>query len=226
MRKLIFHSTCLLLCFWLAGCKKHLPETIPDMKALEFSGSKEGWPPRPKGALDIKEVPFEVIEREKVSSELQEQLKAIAIADKKVKEVLGTNYALLDVFSAELPKATSQAISLYTLSYYSYTQNLAVNVQSDGRSVVSVNSIRDFQPVESNEEIESASRLVIAQSPISDKVKGLRAKGIITEMPRGTKGHGHRVLYLSYLKNATDDLPLYYALVDLTKNTILETGSL
>ena len=70
-----------------------------------------------------------------------------------------------------------------------------------------------------------AARLVAAQGSLPIKDGKLITKGIITEIPQGVKGYGNRVLYLAYMKTENDDLPLHYAVVDLTTNTLLETGS-
>ncbi|MFN0033591.1 MAG: hypothetical protein ACKVUS_00905 [Saprospiraceae bacterium] len=225
MRNLIQQGAYLLLGLLLASCNKHLPNTLPVSKTLEFTGSKEGWPPRPKDASNFKEVPYTAIEKQLVSTGLRAQLQEIAVADKRVAEALGNRYLLLDAYKTEMPKGAKEASSLYTLVFYSYANNMAVQAQVAGREVSSINNIRSFQPIETKEEIEMAARLVAAEGSLPVKDGRLVTKGIITEIPQGVKGYGNRVLYLAYMRAENDDLPVHYAVVDLTTNTILETGS-
>jgi hypothetical protein len=76
---------------------------------------------------------------------------------------------------------------------------------------------RGYQPPESANEIQHAVELAVAKA--DRNARGMDSSAILTPDPQQTD---HRVLYVTFRQT---DLPRYWALVDLTTDTVLANGT-
>ena len=119
--------------------------------------------------------------------------------------------------------------SITRLTYFSYSSNETVIVCMRDEKVLGVGRMEDYQPPESTEEIEEAVKLARKDSRLVGKVKSLQGHAILIE-PESSwffgmfsdLGAGNRVLWVTFSKR--DRGPLYWAVVDMTKNEVLDAG--
>ena len=58
---------------------------------------------------------------------------------------------------------------------------------------------------------------------LAGKLEGLRGDAIVTFSEANQRGHGNRILYVTFSKDE-QDLPPFRAVVDLTERLVLEAG--
>ncbi|HEY3197478.1 MAG TPA: hypothetical protein VGJ57_05660 [Nitrospirales bacterium] len=193
---------------------------------LDFTGLDEGWPPRPKGrqneqALDTSGLK-DLAAASKVSGPKVGALKATMQNDPALSNLLGERFEVLRSQSRGPQKAMGPPTGKVTL--YSYTMNRAVDVhiQSDASQPAagSVTKIvvreEGYQPPESANEVQHAVQL--AADKTGPGAKDLASSAILTPDPNHTN---HRVFYVTFRQN---DLPRFWALVDLTVDKVLANG--
>jgi hypothetical protein len=212
------------------GCHpvaKHqtLPDKIPTPPDLRLTGREEGWPPRPQGRTSVANVPWSA-RAGALSETLVAELRATALQDARVRTALGERFGYITAAEVEPAKESSRGAggpASVRLTFYSYTNNGAVEVLVRERVVERVNRREGYQPPEGAEEIRMAIALAERDSRLREGVQNMRATAIVTDRERGQPGYGHRVLHVSF--SATDeDVPRYYALVDLTDQRIVTAG--
>lgn len=226
---ILFSLTLLALA---GGCERPpkqvpLPEQPPKAAVLEFTGRAEGWPPQPKGVTDIALVPWEEIPGSLTDS-LEAEIRQAALRDTRVRELLGDRFAYISTDEIELEKDRrrdpSQPLAT-RVTFFSHTNNVAVEVRMLGLNVENVARRQEYQPPEGSDEIATAIDLARRDDRLRDKVQGLNAAAILTFLGQGQPGADHRVLYVTFSKEE-EDLPRYFALVDLTEGTVLSAGPL
>lgn len=207
------------------GTAPRLPDKVPERPAIVFSGTSEEWPPRPRGRTSETDVPTTVREGA-LTEALGLHLRLLALQDARVRSALGERSAF--VAAAELepdkdrPLVPPGALPI-RLTFYSYSNNFAVEVLMSGRGVESVRRREGYQPPEGAEEIEAAIALARRDERLPSAVHGLDATAIVTERQPGQPGYGHRVLHVSFSVPAAD-APRYYALADLTDGNVITAG--
>lgn len=220
-----------LLCIF--GCRdesakeQKMPEKIPTPPDMRFSAHEETWPPRPQGRTNVVNVPWSI--RANALTEAREvELRNIAIHDAKVRGVLGRRFAYIAAAEVEPEKdrpgdgANERPVRL---SFYSYTNNVAVDVFMRQSAVAEVNRREGYQPPESAEEIKAAIVLAQHDSRVAPATRGLRATAIVTYPSEGQAGYGHRILHVSFTATGgEEEVPKYYALVDLTDQKVVAAG--
>ena len=221
----------LALLVFAGGCerstkKRMLPEKPPKAVQLEFTGPEEGWPPRPKGRENVAEVPWREI-RGSLTDALEAEIRQAALQDTRVRELLGERFAYISTDEIEPSKDRSHDASepLATrVTFFSHSNNVAVEVLMQGPKVESVKRREMYQPPEGREEIELAVALARRDGRLLEKVAGMRGDAIIIFPEKDQPGYGHRILYVSFSKE-DDDVPFYSAVVDLTEKQVLLAGS-
>ncbi len=214
----------------VGGCQKPerkaaLPEETPEVAVLEFGGPEGGWPPLPIGAQNVtlvssSEVPVTLTES------LGAQLQQTALADTQVRQLLGERFVFVSADELESGKTErpQTAEDLATrLTFFSHTNNVAVEVRMLGSRVESVERKEGYQPPEGAEEIDLAVQLARRDSRIREKAADLEAAALVAFPQKDQPGYGNRVLYVSFSK-AGEGLAEYMALVDLTAQKVLAAG--
>ncbi len=209
------------------GCRREtkqsrLPSKIPVPPAIEFTKVEEGWPPRPQGRTNESYVSW--TQRSAAFTESQEAgLRQAALQDAQVRAALGDRFGYITASEIEPDKAhprsaTEQAPVI--LTFYSYSNNVAIEVQIAGQKVEKVNRREGYQPPEGVEEVKAAIALALQDQRAAESVRNMRPTAILTYAESGREQQGHRVLHVSF-SSPPDYVPQYYALVDLTANKVL-----
>ena len=205
---------------------KPLPAKPPKAPSLEFTGPREGWPPRPRDQANVKEVPWTETAGG-LTEQRAEQLRKAALRDASVRRLLGERFAYIttDTIEPEKDRRPQPGEALQTrVTFYSYTRNTAIEVRMKGEKVEAAEEQKRFQPPEGVEEIKAAIALAQKDRRLQDKLQGLVGHAILAYPRKDQPGHGHRVLYVSFSKEE-DDHPRYVALVDLTDRKVLSAGA-
>jgi hypothetical protein len=142
--------------------------------------------------------------------------------DPALSNLLGERFEVLRSQSRGPQKPIGPPTGKVTL--YSYTMNRAVDVhvQADAAQPMAGTVARvvvreeGYQPPESANEVQHAVQL--AADKIGAGVTGLESSAILTPDPQQIH---HRVLYVTFRQN---DLPRFWALVDLTADKVLTNG--
>jgi hypothetical protein len=202
-------------------------EKPPTLHKLEFTGPEAEWPPRPKGQTNVKEVFSEEIPGS-LTDDLEDRIRMSAQRNANVNRLLGARFAYIgtdEIRDKERPRPPSEPI-VTLVTFFSHTNNTAVEVQMRGELVVTAVTRKDTWPPEGGEEVRDAVELARRDRRLSDKVAGLKeVDGILVEIPRGKLGYGNRVIEV-FFGRENEDIPDYHALVDLTRRTVLVAGPL
>jgi hypothetical protein len=213
-----------------AGCRRpqhaNLPERVPAPPDIRFTGTAEGWPPRPAGRTNEADVRWSPLTTA-LDDDEQTALRNAVVQDERVRTALGARYAFIAAAAIDPDKSEARggtAERRTRLTFYSYTSNVAVEVVARGRSVEAVRRREGYQPPEGAEEIQSAISLAQRDPRLTRVVQGLQATAILTYPASGQPGYGHRVLHVSFSHGDPGEVPQYYALVDLTDQKVLTAG--
>lgn len=212
-----------------AGCHQMrrqpaLPETIPQPPEVRLSSRAEGWPPRPENRTNVVNVPYST--RPDLLTARQTQLRQIATQDVAVRQALGERFGFVTATHAEAdkvhPPSAIESLPIW-LTFYSYSNNVAVDVLMGQGNVAEVVRREGYQPPEGAEEIENAIALARRSARLRNAVRGMHATAILTAPDEGAPGYGHRVLHVSFsATSGPEEVPKYAALVDLTKSEVIE----
>ncbi|HEV7243252.1 MAG TPA: hypothetical protein VGQ36_28765 [Thermoanaerobaculia bacterium] len=156
---------------------------------------------------------------------MEASLRTAALQDARVRTALGERFGYVAAAEVEpdkeRPPNSATALPV-RLTFFSYANNVAVEVLMSGRAVENVNPREGYQPPAGAEEMEAA----IALARRDDRLRGVQrmdATAIVTERQKGQPSYGHRVLHVSFSVPGAD-APGYYALVDLTDQKIVTAG--
>jgi hypothetical protein len=219
-----------LLCVSVFAIGWHQPgtdplaqEKPPTLHKLVFSGPEAEWPPRPKDQSNVKEVFSEEIPGS-LTDAMEERLRSIAQRHTTVRQLLGARFAYIGIDeiepNKERPRKPGDPL-VTLLTFFSYTNNAAVEVQMRGEAVEVPTSRKDYSPTEGPEEVSEAIGLARQDPRLRDKLTGLTdVNGILVEVAKGKAGYGSRVIEVFFTKEK-QDLPDYHALVDLTRKVVL-----
>jgi hypothetical protein len=212
----------------IAGCQHAkqatLPAKIPSPPDIQISGHNQEWPPRPQGRTNVVDVPYTEFAGA-LTAAREAQLRQAATQDARVRAALGERFGYIAANRAEpdkeRPNISAEAIP-FRLTFYSYSNNVAVEVLMKKDTVAEVSRREGYQPPEGAEEIKEAIALAQRESRLSEAVKGMYATAILTAPAKGTPGYGHRVLHVSFTATGgPEEVPTYYALVDLTEQKVV-----
>ena len=204
-----------------------LPQKVPKVPKLVFTGPKEGWPPRPQEQLDVREVHVQEIPGS-LTDDLEDQIRMVATQNERVQALLGDRFAYINTdslqhlskgqhFSSSRPLATR-------VTFFSYTNNVAVEVLMQGLNMESVTRHQGYQPPEGDDEIKEAIALARADSRLQDKVQELHADAILLPATGEQPGHNHRLLWVTFSdpeESYEEKVTLFSASVDLTDQKVL-----
>ncbi len=137
--------------------------------------------------------------------------------------------------------ASTPSVPLVLLTYYSYKNNVGVQVCLRGEKVERVTRMpKGQEPPEGDEEVQDADALARQHQDLKGKLEGLQPHGLLWEPHRGLipggsdwftswtsflndPGYGNRVLLLTYSQGEEGD-PQHWAIVDLTIQKVLDAG--
>lgn len=211
--------------WWWERRQPRLPAETPQAPVLEFTGPAEGWPPSPKGATNVTLVPWEEIPGS-LTDVLESEIRQAALQDPRVRELLGNRFAYISTDEIEPEKEQKQDASqpLATrVTFFSHANNVAIEVRMSGTTVENVTKREEGQPPEGQDEIKAAIALAQRDQRLRGKLQGLIGSAILASLQAGQPGYGHRVLDVTFTREG-EDVPRYFALVDLTDRRVLAGG--
>ncbi len=224
--------------------KTLLPSEPPKAHRLILEPSQTGFPLRPSQQEVVALTTPETIMTEVEETDAEARIREAAEQHPRVREELGEKFAhfetevfqdITDVCPSAESGLAQQAPppappSITRLTYFSYALNSTVVVCMRNEEFVSVGQREGYQPPESEDEIEKAERLAREDPRLSGKLVNLRGHAILIEPEAGfffgwfgDPGAGHRVLWVTFSKQDERD-PLYWAVVDLTEDSVLDAG--
>lgn len=226
--------------------KTSLPSEPPKVHQLEFKSSqtRTGFPLKPstETRAALAKPKTEMIED--VETATEKRARKAAEQNPRVRQELGEKFAyfetesfpdMTDVCPTMESDSGQQAPPTATgpitrLTYFSYSLNSTVIVCMQDEELISVGQMKEYQPPESLEEIEKAKKLARADDRLSGKLGNLTGHAILIEPESGwffdlfsDLGAGNRVLWVTFSKAEERD-PLYWAVVDLTNEKVLDAG--
>jgi hypothetical protein len=117
--------------------------------------------------------------------------------------------------------------NLTRLVYYSYSQNVAVEVHMKETNVLSVSRLEGYQPPEGQQDVLRGIELAKADPRLAGKVEQLQGHGLLMQPDRGffrnDPGYTHRTMWITFSTGEDGD-PKYWAVVDLTDDRVLDAG--
>jgi hypothetical protein len=212
--------------------KVALPQKPPARQVLEFDDPPGDVPPRPKARTPA---PLPTVSSAALSidPDTESRIRKAAERDPRVQEALGGRYAYISTSLIEPDKRVSRTAAapaprLSRVTFYSYTKNVAVEVRMRDEDVVSVVARKDYQPPETDEEIQVAVELAKKDTRLQDKVQDLTGHALVMAPEPGwiwnEPGYGHRVLWVTFAKEGELE-PRYWAVVDLSDRNVLKVGT-
>lgn len=213
--------------------KVKLPEQAPSPHVLQFTGNDIAGHHKPKmvGALDA------AVKRSTNVSEILSvtevgALRKAAESDARVMALLGNRWAFIEADRVppedKIPFGCCRhTASLTRLIYYSYGQNVAVEVRMKEKNVLSVSRLEGYQPPEGQQDIQRGIELAKADPRLAGKVDQLQGHGLLMQPDRGffrnDPGYAHRTIWITFSQGQDGD-PKYWAVVDLTADNVLDAG--
>lgn len=214
--------------------KTKLPEKHPSPNVLQFTGDDTAGHHKPKmvGAVLNTAVKRSTNAAAILTANEVAALRKSAESDRQVMPLLGSRWAFID--ADRLPPEGKISFgccrlttNLVRLVYYSYSQNVAIEVRMKESDVLSVARLEGYQPPEGQQDIQRGIELAKADSRLAGKVEQLQGHGLLMQPDRGffrnDPGYAHRTIWITFSKGQDGD-PKYWAVVDLTEDKVLEAG--
>lgn len=158
-------------------------------------------------------------------------LAAKALTNPKVRDVLGSRYTLIsatvvDLTEKHLSGCCTGMTPKHRLMFYSYTNDVAVDVEMKGDEVGNlVRRDRSYLPPEGEGEMQQAIALARKDSRIPGGLPQLDGHAILMQPSDGLlwnePGYGHRVFWVTFSKGLSGN-PEYWAVVDMSAQTVLK----
>lgn len=213
--------------------KAPLPDRPPLPHRVEFTGLDEAGHAKPKtSASVIAAAVTRTASPIAFTTDEIDALRQAAESNSRVVAMLGERWTFIeaDRLAAEGKASFGCCTASFhqaRLMYFSYSQNVAVEVQMKDTTVIAVSRREGYIPPEGEQDVRKAIDLARADSRLSGKVAGLEGHGIMMEPERGIiwndPGYGHRVMWVTFSQGQDGD-PKFWAVVDLTEDKVLEAG--
>jgi hypothetical protein len=214
--------------------KRPLPETPPVPHRLEFAGIDESGHVKPKtvGAT----APAGITRTVSPAAFTTDQIGALrqaAEANPRVAAMLGERWTFVEADRLLAPGKASfgccmESFRQARLLYFSYSHNVAVEVQMQDATVIAVSRREGYIPPEGDQDVRKAVELARGDRRLSGNVGGLEGHGIMMEPKEGIiwndPGYGHRVMWVTFSQGQDGD-PKFWAVVDLTADKVLDAGA-
>jgi len=214
--------------------KKPLPAQIPARHILEFTADETVGHVRPRmaGAAADAAVTRSPSRVALLSETEIAALRKSAEADPRVASLLGARWGFIEASRVPPEGKVSfgccrNQAQFAKLTYYSYSNNVAVDVRLKDMTVMSASRNVEYMPPEGPQEIQRGIELARVDRRIADKVQGLQGHGLLMQPDRGffrnDPGYEHRVLWITFSEGQAGD-PKCWAMVDLTEDRVLDAG--
>lgn len=214
--------------------KTKLPDKVPAPHVFQFTGDDTAGHHKPKmaGAAADAGVKRATNEGAVLTSGEVAALRRAAEGDRRVAALLGKRWAFIDADRVPPDGKGSfgccrDVSSMTRLAYYSYSQNVAVEVRMKNTNVLSVSRVEGYQPPEGQQDVQRGIELAKADPRLAGKVDQLQGHGLLMQPDRGffrnEPGYAHRTIWITFSKGHDGD-PKYWAVVDLTDDKVLEAG--
>ena len=214
--------------------KTPLPDKIPAPNVFQFTGDDTVGHHKPKmvGAVPDPSVKRSVSPSVVLTADDVTQLRKAAEGDRRVAALLGKRWTFIDADRMPPEGKVSfgccrEESSMTRLVYYSYSQNVAVDVRLKETAVLSVSRLDGYQPPEGQQDVQRGIELAKADPRLAGKVDQLHGHGLLMQPDRGffrnEPGYAHRTIWITFSKGEDGD-PKYWAVVDLTDDKVLEAG--
>jgi len=203
-----------------------LPDKVPQVAKQDFTDKSQGFPPKAKDRTNLSRVAVQELQTG-LTDTLAAQTREAALQDAQVRSLLGARFAYITVDELEPEKGQTLDTSaglVTRVTFFSYANNAAVYVRMNGLKVESSTKVDGFQPPEGREEIKAAVALASRDDNLANKLQGLTGRAILSYTPEGQPGYGHRVMRVTF-RSGDEDVPRYFAMVDLTDQRVLSTGA-
>lgn len=159
-------------------------------------------------------------------------LRVVAERDPRVMKLLGNRWVFID--ADRMPQegkisfgCCRETIRLVRLVYYSYSQNVAVDVRMKGGALLSASSLEGYLPPEGQQDVLRGIELATADPRLAGKVEKLQGHGLLMQPDRGffknDPGYAHRTVWITFSQGEDGD-PKFWAVVDLTDDKVLDAG--
>ena len=214
--------------------KKPLPALVPTKHVLEFTADESPGHIKPKmagsavdAAVTRSPNPTAVLSASDIAA-----LRKTAEADRRVTSLLGARWAYIDADRASSQGKISfgccQNEARFTkLTYFSYSNNVAIEVRLKDAAVLQADRIDGYLPPEGPQDVQRGIELARADQRLAGKVQDLQGHGLLMQPDRGfiknDPGYGHRVIWITFSQGLGGD-PKYWAQVDLTDDRVLDAG--
>ncbi len=201
------------------------PPGLTSSKTVQVTGPEVGWPPKPKGVTMFTQVGDTPIPGS-LTDAVEAQIRQAVVQDPAVRQALGSRFAFITIDEIEPPKGGRRdpAAPVPTrVTFFSHQNNVAVEVFTRGTRVERVLRRPDYQPPEGREEVQAAIALAERDPRLSGRLERVTGSAIRTQREPGKPGAGNRLLYVTF-HEANEDLPRFFALVDLTLQQVLDAG--
>lgn len=214
--------------------KKPLPAQIPTRHVLEFTADEAPGHIKPKMAGTVSDAA--ITRSPNQAAVLSESdiagLRKTAEADPRVASLLGTRWGFIDADrvppKGKVSFGCCQTTARFTrLTYFSYSNNVAVEVQLKDTTVLQASRTEGYLPPEGPQDVQRGIDLARADQRLAGKVQDLQGHGLLMQPDRGffrnDPGYAHRVIWITFSQGQGGD-PKYWAQVDLTEDRVLDAG--
>lgn len=214
--------------------KVTLPEKIPSLNSLQFTGDDTAGHHKPKmvGASGEAAVKRSTNDSARLTADEVATFRTVAEGDRGVMAQLGSRWVFID--ADRMPPEDKltfgccrRTTGVARLVYYSYSQNVAVDVRVKEAGVLSVSRRDGYQPPEGQADVQRGIELAKADPRLAGKVDQLQGHGLLMQPDQGffrnDPGYGHRTIWITFSQGQDGD-PKYWAVVDLTEDKVLEAG--
>lgn len=214
--------------------KATLPDRVPSPNTLQFTGEDTSGHHKPKmvGASGETAVKRSTNTSVVLTADDVAAFRTVAENDRGVMMQLGSRWAFID--ADRIPPegkiafgCCRQTTGLVRLVYYSYSQNVAVEVRVKESGVLNVARLDGYQPPEGQQDVQRGIELAKADPRLSGKVDELQGHGLLMQPDRGffrnDPGYAHRTIWITFSEGQGGD-PKFWAVVDLTEDKVLEAG--
>ena len=211
-----------------------LPDRVPPPNSFQFTGDDTAGHHKPTmvGATGTTAAKRSTNTAVVLTTDEVAAFRKVAESDRHVMMQLGSRWVFID--ADRIPpegKVTfgccRQTTGLVRLVYYSYSQNVPLEVRVKDTGVLNVARLDGYQPPEGRQDVQRGIELAKADPRLAGKVDQLQGHGLLMQPDRGLvrndPGYGHRTMWITFSQGQDGD-PKYWAVVDLTEDKVLEAG--
>lgn len=214
--------------------KQPLPAQVPTRHVLEFAADETPGHVKPKMAGTLIDAmvarspnPVAILSAADAAA-----LRKTAEAHPRVISLLGTRWAFIDADrmppKGKVSFGCCRDNARFTrLTYFSYSNNVAIEVQMKDGAVLQAARSEGYLPPESPQDVQRGIELARADQRLAGKVQDLQGHGLLMQPDRGLfrndPGYAHRVIWITFSQGQGGD-PKYWAQVDLTEDRVLDAG--